>query len=225
MMRTNCGLSTYYTPGVNRAKQNSHFFEGLISWMHLNLHDPNDFETPKYSFMHSIKKELSPWSFSADTSLVLKSNVVLALFSQVFQQCVHFGGWSVLSLPFSHLKSSCPADLCVPDSQCDLSTCQSTLFTFAANLGICIQWPNNKEWHWTAFTIPVLVKYFESHQWLCVSRVLNVLCIESTKLKLLLLHLLLLWSPLCVRPAVQMYSIFLIFEQLVQYLDSNLCCV
>ena len=87
MLRTNCGLSTYYTPGVNRAKQNSHFFEGLISWMHLNLHDPNDFETPKYSFMHSIKKELSPWSFSADTSLVLKSNVVLALFSQVFPVC------------------------------------------------------------------------------------------------------------------------------------------
>ena len=107
----------------------------------------------------------------------------------------------------------------------NLLSCQSTLFTFAANLGICIQWPNNKEWHWTAFTIPVLVKYFESHQWLCVSRVLNVLCIESTQLKLLLLHLLLLWSPLCVRPAVQMYLIFLIFEQLVQYLDSNLCCV
>ena len=107
----------------------------------------------------------------------------------------------------------------------NLLSCQSTLFRFAANLGICIQWPNNKEWHWTAFTIPVLVESFESHQWLCVSRVLNVLCIESTQLKLLLLHLLLLWSPLCVRPALQMYLIFLIFEQLVQYLDSNSCCV
>ena len=38
------------------------------------------------------KKKLSPSSFSADTALVLKSNVVLALFSQVFPQCVHFGG-------------------------------------------------------------------------------------------------------------------------------------
>ena len=77
-------------------------------------------------------KKLSPSNFSADTALVLKSNVVLALFSQVFPQCVHFGGWSVLSLPFPtsrKCESVCVLGYFYQPFQCttifNLFSCQS----------------------------------------------------------------------------------------------------
>ena len=105
-------------------------------------------------------KKLSPSSFSADTALVLKSNVVLALFSQVFPQCVHFGGWSVLSLPFPtsrKCESVCVLGYFYQPFQCtiifNLFSCQSVtgkLLFFGGNSNKQtlhpVQSPSNEKW-------------------------------------------------------------------------------